>query len=92
MIEYLARGETSTFFELYNYNPSYVEHMIGYGLIVGRGNDFEFSFDAIAESVKANFSNLKTSALSERWREIGYRRNRLEEEIRTTLYRWVSTT
>lgn len=88
MLEYLARGETSTFLEMYQYNPAYVEHLVGYGLVVRRGDDYEFGFDAIAESVKANFASSKALGLSDRWREIGDRRNRLEEEIRTALYRW----
>ncbi|WP_375786303.1 hypothetical protein ACE10Z_01095 [Bradyrhizobium sp. Pha-3] len=88
MLEYLARGDSATFVEMCQYNPAYVEHLLGYGLVVRRGDDYEFGFDAIAESVKANFASPEISDLSDRWRQIGARRNRLEEEIRMALYRW----
>jgi hypothetical protein len=90
MLEYLARNDTATFSELSQFNPAYVEHLMGYGLVVRRGDDYEFGFDAIAESVKANFAKPQAPDLSDRWREIGSRRNRLEEEIRTALFRWSS--
>lgn len=90
MLEYLAKSDVATFTDLYRYNPAYVEHLIGYGLVVRRGDDYEFGFDAIAVSVKANFIKPPASDLDERWRQIGSRRNRLEEEIRTALYRWSS--
>src|ERR1019366_4353018 len=83
MLEYLAKNDVATFADLYHFNPAYVEHLIGYGLVVRRGDDYEFGFDAIAESVKANFVKPPTSGLDERWREISSRRNRLEGEIRT---------
>jgi len=63
MLEYLAKSDAETFAELYRYNPAYVEHLIGYGLVVRRGDDYEFGFDAIAESVKANFIKPATSEL-----------------------------
>lgn len=88
MLEYLARGDAGTFVEMCQYHPAYVEHLLGYGLVVRRGDDYEFGFDAIAESVKANFANPQPLDLSDRWSQIGARRNRLEEEIRMALYRW----
>ncbi|CAN5191304.1 hypothetical protein BH10PSE11_BH10PSE11_08140 [soil metagenome] len=90
MLEYLAKDEVATFNDLSKYSPAYVEHLIGYGIVVRRGDDYEFSFDAVAEAVKANFVATSSTSLTERWGEITVRRNRLEEEIRTALYRWAS--
>jgi hypothetical protein len=87
MIEYLAMGEVDTFSDLAKYSPSYVEHLIGYGIVVRRGDDFEFSFDAVAGAVKANISNAKESPPEQKRQEIGRRRNIIEEEIRSFLYR-----
>ena len=87
MIEYLAMGEVDSFSDLARYSPSYVEHLIGYGIVVRRGDDFEFSFDAVAGAVKANINNARESSLEQKRLEIGRRRNIIEEEIRSFLYR-----
>lgn len=87
MLEYLAKGETGTFSELATYSPTYVEHLIGYGIVVRRGDDYEFSFDAVAGAVKANLNSAKDSSLEHKRQEVGRRRNILEEEIRSFLYR-----
>ena len=57
MIEYLARAERATFSEMANYNPAYTEHLIGYGLIVRRGDDYEFAFAAVEEAVKKTLTS-----------------------------------
>jgi hypothetical protein len=54
---------------------------------VRRGDDFEFAFDAIAETVKANFLRANRPSLEEKRKEVSRRRNTLEEEIRSFLYR-----
>jgi hypothetical protein len=87
MIEYLAAGEVDSFRDLAKYDAAYVEHLIGYGLVVRRGDDFEFAFDAIAEATKKSLAKEKPS-LADRWGEINKRRNRIEEEIRGALYQW----
>ena len=35
-----------------DYSPEYVEHLMGYGLVVRRQDDYEFAFDAVADAVK----------------------------------------
>ena len=69
MIEYLARGDTVSFSELADYAPAYVEHLLGYGIVVRRGKDFEFAFDAVREAVTARFESPKKLHLTEKWRE-----------------------
>jgi len=90
MLEYLASGDTQTFASLAEYSPSYVEHLIGYGIVVRRGDDFEFSFDAVLETIKRNLLRNKQTSLEQKREEISRRRNTLEEEIRSFLYRSAS--
>ena len=63
---------------------------IGYGIVIKRGDDYEFGFDAVAEVVKRSLRNGRPLSLDEKWRLIGSRRNELEQEIRTALYRWAA--
>jgi hypothetical protein len=62
MLEYLANGEKTFFSELAEHSPAYAEHLIGYGIVVRRGSDFEFTFDAVAGAVKASTSDAKFEA------------------------------
>ena len=88
MIQYLAAGHTTAFLEMAAYDPVYVEHLIGYGLVVRRGDDFEFGFGAMEEAVRRSLSKRSELGLSDKWEEISTRRNRVEEEIRGALYQW----
>jgi hypothetical protein len=90
MLEYLARGETSTFKEMANYSPEYIEHLMGYGLVVRRQDDYEFAFDAVADAIKRSVRSSITPTREQKWESIGKRRNNLEQEIRSSLYRWAN--
>jgi hypothetical protein len=87
MIEYLAAGEVDSFHDLAEYDAAYVEHLVGYGFVVRRGDDFEFAFESIAEATKKSLAK-PSPGLADRWGEINKRRNRIEEEIRGALYQW----
>ena len=87
MLEYLSASDTVTFLELAKYSADYIEHLIGYGIIVRREDDFEFAFDVVASAVMANFSGTSDVSLESKRREISRRRNVIEEEIRSFLYR-----
>lgn len=90
MIEYLASGDRTRFAEMASYDLAYVEHLIGYGLVVRRGDDFEFAFEAVEDGVKRSLASTSTKlpALAEKWETIGKRRNHVETEIRRALYQW----
>jgi hypothetical protein len=88
MLEYLAKDESQTFGEMASSYPEFVEHLIGYGIVIRRRDDFEFAFDAVAEAVRKNLRQLKALTAEGKWLEVSSRRNKLEEEIRTALYRW----
>jgi hypothetical protein len=91
MLEYLARGERSLFKEMADYSPEYVEHLVGYGLVVRRQDDYEFAFDAVADAVKRSLRNATTPTREQKWESISKRRNILEQEIRSSLYRWADS-
>ncbi len=91
MLEYLARGNNVTFREMAEYAPEYVEHLLGYGLVVRRDEDYEFGFDAVTEAVKRNLSEDNKLSREDKWKQVGNRRNALEQEIRSALYRWAAT-
>jgi hypothetical protein len=88
MIEYLAKGEAAKFAEMAKYDLSYVEHLVGYGLITRRGDDYEFSFAAVEDAVKKTINTVVEGGISEKWATISKRRNSIEEEIRGVLYQW----
>jgi hypothetical protein len=88
MLELLARGDRETFREMTEYSAAFTEHLMGYGIIVKRGEDYEFAFDAVAASVKANLRDTAHMNLEQKRSEISRRRNKIEEEVRATLYRW----
>ena len=88
MIEYLARAEKAKFSDMANYDPAYTEHLVGYGLITRRGDDYEFAFAAVEEVVKKAFRTESKPELSQKWQIINNKRNRIEQEIRGVLYQW----
>jgi hypothetical protein len=91
MLVMLANGDGAGFKELADYSPFFISHLIGYGLVVRRGDDYEFSFDAIAEAVNQGLQ--KQSAIGKRensrsWAEVSEKRNQLEQDMRTSLFYW----
>jgi hypothetical protein len=88
MIEYLASADKIRFDEMAEYDVAYVEHLVGYGLIVRRGSDYEFSFEAVGEAVKRMLTKPARNSLTDRRAVVSRRRNALEEEIRRAIYQW----
>lgn len=88
MLEYLAKGDTATFGEMARSFPAFAEHLIGYGIVTRRADDFEFAFDAVAEAVQKNLREINVRTCEEMWQDVSNVRNKLEVEIRIALYRW----
>jgi hypothetical protein len=59
-------------------------------LVVRRGDDYEFGFDAVTEAVQKSLTDVKQLSREEKWKLTGGRRNALEQEIRSALYRWAA--
>lgn len=53
LIEYLAKGDRNTFHDFAEGIPNLVEHLLGYGVVSKRGDDFEIVFDAVRDAVIA---------------------------------------
>lgn len=86
VLEYLAAGDLGAFNSVVHDYPEFVEHLLGYGIIRNRGDEYEFLFDA----VRASFGVSAKVGADARRIEVGERRNKLEEEVRTALFHWSS--
>jgi hypothetical protein len=88
LLSYLAHNDVETFNSLVEEYPEFVDHLIGYGIIAKRGNDYEFQFEAVKDAL-ISCSQTELPATTEgRWREVNERRNLLEVEVRSALYHW----
>ena len=88
MLKYLATGDNQTFSEFASGYPGHVEHLIGYGIVVKRGDQYEFAFNAVRTAVRESIPADVDRTLEAKHAEVSRRRNRIEEEIRTALFRW----
>lgn len=86
LIEYLAKGDRNTFHEFAEGIPNLVEHLLGYGVVSKRGDDFEIVFDAVRDAVIARTNDPVARSSEDRRLEISRRRNRLEQEMRASLF------
>ena len=86
LIEYLAKDDRNTFHEFAEGIPNLVEHLLGYGVVSKRGDDFEIVFDAVRDAVIARTNDPVARSSEDRRLEISRRRNRLEQEMRASLF------
>jgi hypothetical protein len=92
MMSYLAQGDYQHFVDIARESPAFIEHLLGYGIVVQRGEHFDFAFDAIREAIQARASSTSGAGMIEEQRtEISRRRNRLEEEMRAALFYWANS-
>jgi len=91
MLELLASGDIATFHEAAAQGQELVEHLLGYGLIVKRGDDYEIAFELMRDEVRSLSKKSSAKDLATMREEIGRRRNRLEEELRRQLFYWART-
>lgn len=83
MLKYLARGDSKTFVETTIKSPEYTNHLIGYGIIEYKNNNYSIRIDAIKDylTTKEKYKKLSLS-LEEKHKEISERRNFLEPLLR----------
>lgn len=83
MLEYLAAGDLETFKEFASISHYYVNHLIGYGIIDYRNDNFTFRIETIQEYLarKQKYKRINISK-ADMWREISERRNNLEVKLR----------
>lgn len=83
MLTYLARGDVSDFAELANSDPTYTQHLVGYGVLSKSQSGYDFKIDAVKKHL-AKREKYKTLNLSnpEKLAEISERRNNVECHLR----------
>ena len=83
MLTYLARGDVSDFAELASSDPSYTQHLVGYGVLSKSQSGYDFKIDAVKKHL-AKREKYKTLNLSnpEKLAEISERRNDVERHLR----------
>lgn len=84
VLKAVVEGDRRELTEYGNEAPDLIDHLIGYGIVERRGDDFDIRFDA----VKNILLRLVSSNAESRWGEISRRRNDLEIHIRTALFHW----
>jgi len=83
MLTYLARGDVKDFAELAVSDPSYTQHLVGYGLLAKSQEGFDFKIDSVKKHLSKR-EKYKTLNLSnaEKLAEISERRNKIEHDLR----------
>lgn len=83
MLTYLARGDLADFTGLADSDPSYTQHLIGYGILSKSQNGFDFKIDSV-KNYLAKREKYKSTKLSneEKLNEISARRNSVETKLR----------
>lgn len=83
MLKFLALGDKKSFDEFAISDPSYTDHLTGYGIIELQDDEFVFRVDALKEFIaqEARFQRLNLTE-GEKWAEISERRNKLEPQLR----------
>lgn len=83
MLTYLARGDESEFSELANSDPTYTQHLIGYGIISKSERGYDYKIDAVKKHLasKEKYKKLNLNQ-AEKLAEISSRRNEIEERLR----------
>lgn len=83
MLQYLAIGDIDTFEYFANVDYSYVQHLIGYGIIQVVDGNYDFRIDSIKEFIirKKNLKKI-CSTKEEKWSSICCERGNLEIDFR----------
>lgn len=88
MLKYLALDEVETFKEFIAISPSYIHHLLGYGIIDENNGEYHFKIESI-KNYLANKNKYKRTKLSliDKQKEISERRNNLEPKLRLIVRR-----
>lgn len=88
MLSYLASERNSDFEELAEGEPSYVQHLLGYGVVSKGSSGYDFKIDVLKQYLarKNKYKNLNLTN-DQKIAEIGERRNRSEIRLRKVVMR-----
>lgn len=83
MLSYLARGDVTDFNDLAASDPSYTQHLLGYGVLEKSESGYDFKIDAIKKYMenKEKYQRINLSD-EEKRTEISLRRNNIEHRLR----------
>ena len=83
LLQYLAAGQIDTFCTFASEDPAWVEHLLGYGLIVENFGKYHFRINIVYSTVEAEAKHLKSpDSVEERWELLSESRNSLESNLR----------
>jgi hypothetical protein len=66
---------------------NYIDHLLGYGLIVRRGDEIDIKLASVKRALNYAFKSSPPTQ-EDKWSEISKRRNDIEINIRVALYHW----
>jgi AAA+ ATPase superfamily predicted ATPase len=81
-------GDRADFDEYVAEAPDLVDHLIGYGLVARRGDDYDITFQAIAGAVRRLLPSAAEKSDEAAWAAMSARRGVLERSLRTALFHW----
>lgn len=83
MLTMLASGDIDDFENLAQSDPTYTEHLLGYGILEKTSKSYDFKMDVLKKylSGKHQYKSLNLN-FEEKRSEISLRRNRVEQELR----------
>ena len=85
LLEAVVRGNNTEITEFGNEAPELIDHLIGYGIVEKRGDDYDIQFGAMRDTLG---KILEEDTAEGRWAEISRRRNRLESDMRLMFFNW----
>jgi hypothetical protein len=83
LLERFVSGKKDELLEYTSDAPELVDHLIGYGLIERVDSDYDIKFDAVRRAITLTTTE---NTLDNRWGEIVLRRNKIENEIRSSIF------
>lgn len=88
LLQYLAAGQDETFTRFAREDPSWVEHLLGYGLIEEVAGKYHFRINVVQSTIEAESRHLKSPDSNEaRWDLLSEARNDLEATLRDLVMR-----
>lgn len=85
LLEAVVKGDNAEITEFGNEVPELIDHLIGYGIVERRGDDYDIRFGAMRDTLGRI---LEEDTVEGRWSEISRRRNRLESDMRLMFFNW----
>ncbi len=83
LLQYLAAGQSQTFATFAKEDPSWIEHLIGYGLIEETTGSYHFRINVVQATIEAEARHLRSpDNVEERWELLSEARNSLEVRLR----------